>query len=81
MSDGDHAQNLSGADESRLQPNLPRRTGNFRGRDPCPALVREVTMFLLADVNSMYCACEQVFRSDLKGVQWPYFRTMTASWW
>ncbi|MGL1813929.1 UNVERIFIED_CONTAM: translesion error-prone DNA polymerase V subunit UmuC [Serratia marcescens] len=24
-------------------------------------------MFLLADVNSMYCACEQVFRPDLKG--------------
>ncbi|MGE6304634.1 translesion error-prone DNA polymerase V subunit UmuC [Serratia liquefaciens] len=24
-------------------------------------------MFMLADVNSMYCACEQVFRPDLKG--------------
>ncbi|HBH6890249.1 translesion error-prone DNA polymerase V subunit UmuC [Serratia bockelmannii] len=24
-------------------------------------------MFLLADVNSMYCACEQAFRPDLKG--------------
>ncbi len=24
-------------------------------------------MYLLADVNSMYCACEQAFRPDLKG--------------
>lgn len=24
-------------------------------------------MFALVDVNSMYCACESVFRPDLKG--------------